>query len=782
MMRELRTEYSLSQWRHGLRWTTLSSSAPALAFLSATRFGPVVTRPPERPAMCLNRFAVPIVLLSLVPASAAEKATPLTKRIAWNDSRMVGSPEPMSPYKVVRSFPKLSIKQPLGLIPEPKTDRLFALQHLSFNGGPGRLLAFRDDQDVDRSDVLAEIDGLAYGMTLHPNYEQNGYIYVGLNRPVNGVNTTQYVRYTVDPKPPYGIDSKSRLVIIEWPSNGHNGGDLAFGNDGFLYVTSGDGSSDSDADLTGQTLNDLLGAILRLDVDHPDPGRNYAIPKDNPFVDRAGARGEIWAYGLRNPWRLTFDRESGQLWAGQNGQDLWEQVYLIKKGANYGWSLTEGSHVFNAQRKAGPDPISPPTAEHPHSEARSLTGGQVYRGKRLPELVGAYVYGDWSTGRIWAVKHDGIKTLWQRELVDTPFNITGFGTDHAGELYVIDQVTGFYRFEPTSEADRPRVPFPNRLSASGLFASLAGHKPHPAAIRFDVCAPQWADGASMERFALLTGMERIEQKPQLNAGGVWTFPEGSVMVQTLRLAVLDANDKPSRRRIETRVLVRQQGEWNGYSYRWNLQQTDAELVPAGGASAEFEVSDPAEPGGRRDQTWKFPARTECLLCHSRAAGFILGFSPLQLNRDYEGTTDNELRTFERVGLFDGPLRLKPGQGRLVNPYDNGATLESRVKSYLHVNCSMCHVKEGGGNARMEMAVGTPLADMGLVDQPPLHQRFDIPDARLIAPGSPERSVLYHRISRRGAGQMPPVASTEVDREAVEMIKSWIRGLPGTAAQ
>lgn len=728
--------------------------------------------------MWLFRFAVPIIVLGLVPASASEKASPLQKRVAWTDSHMVGSPEPMSPYKVVRSFPKLSIKQPLTLIPEPGTKRLFALQHLSFLGGPGRLLAFRDDQNVDRAEVLLQIDGLAYGMTLHPDFEKNGYIYIGLNRPVNGVNTTQYVRYTVDRRPPYGVDPTSRLVIIEWPSNGHNGGDLAFGNDGFLYVTAGDGSSDSDADLTGQTLDDLLGAILRIDVDHPDPGKNYGIPKDNPFVGRPGARGEIWAYGLRNPWRLTFDRESGQLWAGQNGQDLWEQVYLIKKGANYGWSLTEGSHVFNAQRKAGPDPISPPIAEHPHSEARSLTGGQVYRGKRLLELVGAYVYGDWSTGRIWAVKHDGTRTLWQRELVDTPFNITGFGTDHSGELYVIDQVTGYHHFEPTSEADRPRMPFPTRLSASGLFTSLAGHKPHPAAIPFDVAAPHWADGASLERFALLTGMERIEQKPQLNAGGAWTFPEGSVMVQTLRLVVLDANDKPSRRRIETRVLVRQQGEWNGFSYRWNLQQTDAELVPAGGASAEFEVPDSAEPGGRRDQIWKFPARTECLLCHSRAAGFVLGFSPLQLDRNYEGTAINERRTFEKLGIFDGPLRLKPGQRRLVDPYDTAAPLESRAKSYLHVNCSVCHVKEGGGNARMEMEMTTPFSEMGLVGQTPLHQRFDLPDALLIAPGSPERSVLYHRISRRGTGQMPPVVSTEVDRKGVELIKEWIRGLPG----
>ena len=213
---------------------------------------------------------------------------------------------------------------------------------------------------------------------------------------------------------------------------------MTFGNDGFLYVSSGDGSSGSDAHMTGQRIDDLLAAVLRIDVDHPSNGKNYGIPKDNPFVDRKGARPELWAYGLRNPWRISYDRESGQLWVGQNGQDLWEQVYLIQKGANYGWSISEGSHIFHATRQAGPDPIAPPTAEHPHSEARSLTGGQVYRGTRLPELVGAYIYGDWSTGRVWGIKHDGTKLIWHKDLVDTPFNITGFGTDHSGEFYVID--------------------------------------------------------------------------------------------------------------------------------------------------------------------------------------------------------------------------------------------------------------------------------------------------------------------------------------------------------
>ena len=485
---------------------------------------------------------------------APKKSSGLSRRIPWTDSKVVGSPDPPTPYKVVRAFPKLTVKQPLVMAPEPGTDQLFILQHLGTWAGPSRLLRIHDDQGASKTEQLLQIKGLSVGFAFHPDYVHNGYIYFGLNGPdEQGKKATQVWRYTVDRKPPHRIDLASKKVIIAWESNGHDGGDVVFGNDGYLYVTSGDGSSGSDAHLTGQTLDDLLAGMLRIDVDHPDPGRNYSVPKDNPFVNRPGARPEIWAYGLRNPWRVSFDQKSGQLWVGQNGQDLWEQVYLIKKGGNYGWSIVEGSHMFMADRKAGPDPILPPTGEHSHSEARSLTGGRVYRGPSQPDLVGAYVYGDWSTGKVWGIKHDGTKALWHRELVDTPFNITGFGTDHSGEMYVIAHQGEFYRFEKTTEADKPKRPFPTKLSETGLFASAAKHKPHPAALPFEPAAPQWADGATMERFAALPNLDRIEQKPQLNAGGWWSLPNGSVLVQTLSLNLVDDAGKPARKRVDAAI-------------------------------------------------------------------------------------------------------------------------------------------------------------------------------------------------------------------------------------
>ena len=223
-----------------------------------------------------------------------------------------------------------------------------------------------------------------------------------------------------------------------------------------LYVSSGDGSSDSDKNIRGQDLTHLTAKMLRIDIDHPADGKSYGIPPDNPFVGIPKVRPETWAYGLRNPWRITFDARTGQLWAGNNGQDLWEQVYLVRRGENYGWSLQEGTHPFYPSRTRGPTPITPPVAEHAHSEARSLTGGIVYYGQQLPELRGAYIYGDWSTGKIWGLRHDGGGVVWQQELADTTLAITGFGTDTHGEMLIVDHGGGFYRLE--SAPGMPRRP------------------------------------------------------------------------------------------------------------------------------------------------------------------------------------------------------------------------------------------------------------------------------------------------------------------------------------
>jgi hypothetical protein len=294
-------------------------------------------------------------------------------------------------------------------------------------------------------------------------------------------------------------------------------------------------------------------------VDHPAEGRAYAVPADNPFLKVEGARPETWAYGFRNPWRLHIDGKTGDLWVGNNGQDLWEQIYLVQRGANYGWSVVEGSQPFYPNRKQGPTPISKPIVDHHHSEARSLTGGRVYEGARIPDLRGAYLYGDWSTGKIWGVRHQQGKVTWHRELAGTTLQITGFGTDSRGELLIVDYGGGLYQLEPAPKETTPAAPFPTRLSETGLFVSVRGHQVQPALIPYSVNAPLWSDGADKERFIALPGTSQID----FTTARGWNFVDGAVLVKTFAL---------QGRRIETRLLTRQQGQWYGYSYLWNDDQ------------------------------------------------------------------------------------------------------------------------------------------------------------------------------------------------------------------
>ena len=295
-----------------------------------------------------------------------------------------------------QTFTKFPLNQPVYIKPEPGTDQLLVIEL------GGKIRRFKDDPEAENAEFLIDTGRETYGLTFHPNYEENGYLYVVSNGPIGGkvTETKNYVsRFTVERQPPYGCDPNSELIILEWQSNNHNGGDLAFGPDGYLYIPAGDGAMDSDTNLTGlpgsydrdpkgQDLSNLPATIMRIDVDHPEMERPYSIPSDNPFIHLEGARPEIWVYGIRNPWRITFDRETGHLWAGNVGQDRWEMIHLVRRGDNYGWSLYEGSHPFFLNRKPGPTPVVKPTVEHPHSEARSITGGVVYYGSKFPELRG----------------------------------------------------------------------------------------------------------------------------------------------------------------------------------------------------------------------------------------------------------------------------------------------------------------------------------------------------------------------------------------------------------
>ena len=677
-----------------------------------------------------------------------------------------------------QTFTKFPLNQPVYIEPEPGTDQLLVIEL------GGKIRRFKDDPEADSAEFLIDTGRETYGLTFHPNYEENGYLYVVSNGPIGGkvTETRNYVsRFTIDRQPPYGCDPNSELIILEWLSNNHNGGDLAFGPDGYLYIPAGDGAMDSDTNLTGlpgsydrdpkgQDLSNLPATIMRIDVDHPEARRLYSIPSDNPFIHLEGARPEIWVYGIRNPWRITFDRETGHLWAGNVGQDRWEMIHLVQRGDNYGWSLYEGSHPFFLNRKQGPTPIVKPTVEHPHSEARSITGGVVYYGSKFPELRGAYVYGDYATGKMWALHHDGEQLIWHREIGDTTLQIVSFGVDHNGEILIADLARGIYKLERKPESTEK---FPTRLSETGMFISVKNHQTDPGLIPYSVNAPLWVSGAYVERFIALPGDSQIEMSAADGVG--WSFADGTALIQTFSFD-LEVGNPNSRHRIETRMLTRQQGEWVGYSYIWNDEQTDATLVDADGTDRVFTIQDPSAFEGSREQSWHYPSREACMDCHSRAANYVLGLTTLQMNKvhNYGAVSDNQLRTLNHIGVFKKPLSKSPEEyPKLADPYNPKEPLEARARSYLHAACANCHVHTGGGNARIVLDFKTELDKTYSVNFRPQHDTYGIPDAMLIAPGDPERSILYQRVVRRGEGQMPPLVTSQKDDQAVQLLYDWI---------
>jgi uncharacterized repeat protein (TIGR03806 family) len=733
----------------------------------------------------MNRFIVTLLLAGGM--MAADQPTPFdtTKRVAWTTSRVVGAPEPPAKYRTVPQFAGIKLDSPVDAQLSPDGKRWYITEQLAV------IRTFPADGSATSAPVLLDLATPdrqwdfrrnAYSVEFHPRFADNGFLYIFYRDPIPAPATSRIVRYVVttagDGAP--AIDPASALTIVEWPSGeDHFGGCLQFGPDGMLYFPVGDGNGYGDARQSGQDLSDFNASVLRIDVDRPAPGRNYAIPADNPFLTLPQAKGELWAYGLRNVWKMSFDRATGELWGCDVGQDLWDSVIRIARGANYGWSVFEGSHDFRPERPKGPTPISKPLWEHEHFEARSLTGGFVYRGKALPELTGAYLYGDYDTGKIWGLRAEGENVTWRSELVDTPLRIVGFAEDAAGELMVLSHTGSLHRLEaedPAVIAAATARPFPRRLSETGLFADTAGHRVAAGVMPYSVNSPLWSDGAHKERFMAIPGDGKIQH--QRDNG--WDFPEGTVLVKTFALDLV-AGDPTSRRRLETRLLHLEQHHWRGYTYLWDDDQRDAELLDdPKGRDRVYAVRD--ADGSTRQQTWHFPGKAECTLCHTMPLNYILGPSTRQMNRDHDyggGVVANQLEVLDRLGRLAKPLTKGAAAtlAKLADPADPHATLDARARAYLHANCAHCHVKWGGGNAYFWLASHIPLEETGALGTAPQHGDLGVMGAKVVVAGDPDRSLLAMRMAALGPHRMPRIASSVVDAQAVELIRQWIASLP-----
>jgi uncharacterized repeat protein (TIGR03806 family) len=717
------------------------------------------------------------------------KSFSLDERIPWNTSKVVGTPGPPDTYRTEVAFKNLAFSEPLEFASIPGTDRLLIAERY------GKLFTFSDNPVKATSELLIDLKRIVYGAAVHPNFLDNRYIFVtSIVDETEGAPTgTRVSRFKVSDNQPFQADIQSETVLIEWPSGGHNGGCLRFGPDGYLYIATGDGSGIADQRHTGQDLTDLLAALLRIDVDREESGLAYAIPEDNPFIDTPGARPEIWAYGLRQVWKYSWD-EKGNLWAGDVGQDLWEEINLITRGGNYGWSLHEGSHPFHPERRSGPTEPLPAVIEFPHSEFRSITGGYVYSESELPELKGSYIYGDYDTGQIWAMRHDGQKVLENFKLADTELRIIAFGVDNQERFYIIDFMGKIHRLVKARVASVNPPKFPHKLSETGLFTSTQNHIPAEGLIPYSVNSPLWSDGAKKERFLALPGKSQIEfekvvyPQPAPGAPLGWLFPPDTVLVKTFSLEMEKGNPE-TERRLETRLLHLKSMPgtdeigaqyWRGYTYLWNDEQTDADLIAPEGLDRTYRIVDSNTPDGVRYQEWRYPSRSECQMCHTYAAKYALGLGTRQMNKahDYDGVLENQISTLAQLGVFkDNPQNPPSTLPSLVDYRDKNEPLGKRARSYLHANCSHCHRKWGGGNADFQLLYTLPLREMGLAGIKPAHGTFGLEDSSLLSMGNPERSLLLHRMKTTGLGRMPHIASNVVDEEAVKLISAWIEQMP-----
>ncbi len=351
---------------------------------------------------------------------------------------MPGPAEAVS-YKVADPFPGLKFSDPVELVnAKDGSNRLFVVEQA------GTIRFFDATQKPSTSTLFLDIKSKVksggemglLGLAFHPNFKSNGYIYVNYTR--DNTRESVVARYNVSNPANGTADSQSETILFTYaqPYSNHNGGSVHFGPDGYLYVSTGDGGSGGDPQNNAQNLSNLLGKILRLDVNATDKG-NYGIPVDNPFRGKTdGTREEIYAYGLRNPWRISFDPVTKKLWAGDVGQNAIEEIDIIEKGGNYGWRLKEADVCFNPKNDCKETGLIDPVWNYTHANGDiSITGGYVYRGKKLPGLVGKYIYGDYASGRIWALETtDGAKAK-NTNLLDKIGSLSAFGVDEQNELY-----------------------------------------------------------------------------------------------------------------------------------------------------------------------------------------------------------------------------------------------------------------------------------------------------------------------------------------------------------
>lgn len=623
------------------------------------------------------------------------------------------------------------------------------------------------------------------------------------------------------------VASELRYINLAEQHLFHSINDCHFGPDGYLYVSFGDEGDQGEPYRNAQFITkDQFSSMIRIDVDRkpenlePNPHyaiivngstgqANFKIPADNPYVgnnvtfngttytpahaDFGKIRTEIWATGLRNPFKFDLDNNGGvtEAWIGDVGMDAWEDVSRLRKGDNGGWSYWEGNHRSPITHAIQPTNNTPAEWEYAHSSGNNcVIGGVLYRGNAYSApLNGKYIFGDNGSGRLWTldpavsgankVQDLGVGTLGQ---------VVDFHVDPLTNQILIAQYQVGKKIMRLKEAAPVTSTFPQLLSQTGAFADLATLTPNPGVVPYEPNLKFWSDYADKARWFVI---KNTTDQMTYSRDGAWTFPEGMIFIKHFDMELNRSYPGTNKKRLETRFLVRNSGGTYGISYRWNVAGTDATLVGLSGEDFDLPITvggtlagNQVTGGTTSTQRWHIPSRGECLTCHNPNAGHALSVSTQQLNRDYHlGTATGNMLTLLAqsgylAGFNDNPASLQ----RFYHPTDTSVDLEERVRSYLAVNCSYCHQPNSGVVESWDARGHLTIDQKRLLYNWPLSETFHDEDDRLIKPGDTANSLLWNRIQARnvigngtfnGYSQMPPLATNVVDPDGVQLLADWI---------
>jgi glucose/arabinose dehydrogenase/mono/diheme cytochrome c family protein len=740
-------------------------------------------------------------------------------RLPATTLNLPATPPPVG-YEFVNAFPNLNFEDAMAIATPPgRTNQIFVVERRGiiscipdiYAATPVRQVFLNITNQVAFDDTAQGELGLQ-SMAFHPGFVTNGQFFVFYVANGGSPYIDRLSRFTADPVA-LTVNTNTQepfFSVVDQVFN-HNGGDLQFGPDGYLYIGTGDEGDQYNFRQNAQRIDkDLFSALLRIDVDRrpgnfePKPSANtttihtnlsgtarYRIPTDNPFVNATNflgtaintntLRAEIFALGFRHIWRFSIDAPTGDIWVGDVGQDWFEEVNLVTNGGNYGWAYHEGLSNTVALYPSQTTLLSNPPPSYVHAKpvysylhtglpgdaqykGNSITGGFLYRGNRIPSLTGAYIFADFVSANVWA--------LWRTNNTTNVLRIAGlvgaagFGRDPGnGDVlvanYVFNRIDRLVQTEPDSS-------FPQTLTETGAFADVPTLTPNPGVVNYDPNVPFWSDHAQKRRWL---AQPSTNAQVTFSANGNWGLPDGMVWIKHFDME-LERGNPATKKRLETRFLVKNSAGSYGVSYAWNAAGTEAYLVNDSGTNFNLTITNSGIPTA---QNWEIPSRSACLACHTAVGGHALSFNTAQLNRTgtMNNLTGNQLETLADAGFFSNALPDVRTLSAYATATNSAYSLEYRVRSYLSVNCVQCHQPGGPSPGTWDARSGIPLEATSLINGLANNNGAN-PLNKLIVPGDLNHSIVLNRIkATNGFSRMPPLGSSVLDQSAIDLLTAWI---------